>query len=261
VVIAVLGEEETMVGESRSRTDLNLPGRQLALLQALHKTGKPIVLVLVNGRPLTINWPDRYIPSILEAWYPGMDGGSVIAETLFGDHNPGGKLPVTFPKTTGQLEYNFPYKPGSHAGQPGDGPNGFGKTNVYGMLYPFGHGLSYTNFEYGAIQLSDTLLVPTDSIRVDVQVKNNGDLAGEEVVQLYVKDLVSSVTVYETQLRGFERVFLKPGEKSTVSFWIRPKDLQLMNKLMQWVVEPGEFELQVGSSSADIRLRKTFKVR
>ena len=261
VVIAVLGEEETMVGESRSRTDLNLPGRQLALLQALHQTGKPIVLVLINGRPLTINWPDRYIPAILEAWFPGMDGGSVIAETLFGDHNPGGKLPVTFPKTTGQLEYNFPYKPGSHAGQPGDGPNGFGKTNVYGMLYPFGHGLSYTNFEYRSVQLSDTLLGQTDSIRVDVQIKNIEERAGEEVVQLYVKDLVSSVTVYETQLRGFERIFLKPGETSTVSFWIRSMDLQLMNKKMQWVTEPGEFEIQIGSSSVDVRLRKIFKFR
>ena len=148
VIIAVLGEEETLVGESRSRTSLDLPGKQLQLLQALYETGKPIVLILINGRPLTVNWANKYIPSIIEAWFPGVDGGNAIAETLFGDYNPGGKLPVTFPKSVGQIEYNFPFKPGSHAGQPGYGPNGFGKTNVYGALYPFGHGLSYTTFVY-----------------------------------------------------------------------------------------------------------------
>ena len=151
VIIAVMGEDESLVGESRSRTSLDLPGKQLQLLQALYQTGKPIVLVLINGRPLTINWAQKNIPSILEAWFPGIDGGTAIAEALFGAYNPGGKLAVTFPKSVGQLEYNFPFKPGAHAGQPGAGPNGFGKTNVYGALYPFGFGLSYSSFAYNNI--------------------------------------------------------------------------------------------------------------
>ena len=261
VVIAVMGEEESLVGESRSRTSLDLPGKQLALLQALQKTGKPIVLILINGRSLTINWPDRAIPAIIEAWFPGAAGGSVLAKTLFGEYNPGGKLPVTFPKSIGQLEYNFPYKPGSHAGQPGDGPNGFGKTNVYGVLYPFGHGLSYTHFDYQQIHLSDSLIHTNGSVTVQFNLTNTGKFEGEEVVQFYIKDQVSSVTVYETQLRGFERVSLKPGETKTISFTIHPSDLQLLNKEMKWVVEPGVFELLIGSSSVDIKLRSQFTVQ
>ncbi len=261
IIIAVLGEEETLVGESRSRTSLDLPGKQLALLQALQKTGKPIVLILINGRPLTINWADRTIPAIIEAWFPGAAGGSVLAKTLFGEYNPGGKLPVTFPKSIGQLEYNFPFKPGSHAGQPGDGPNGFGKTNVYGVLYPFGHGLSYTTFNYTQPQLSEPLIKKSDSLTIQFTLTNTGAIAGEEVVQLYIKDQVSSVTVYETQLRGFERIFLNPGESKTISFTIRPSDLQLLNREMKWVVEPGVFEVLIGSSSVDIRLRSQFTVQ
>ena len=261
VIIAVMGEEESLVGESRSRTSLDLPGKQLALLQALQKTGKPIVLILINGRALTINWPDRAIPAIIEAWFPGAAGGSVLAKTLFGEYNPGGKLPVTFPKSIGQLEYNFPFKPGSHAGQPGDGPNGFGKTNVYGVLYPFGYGLSYTHFDYQQLQLSDSLIHTNGSLTVQFNLTNTGKFEGEEVVQLYIKDQVSSVTVYETQLRGFERVSLKPGETKTISFTVHPSDLQLLNKEMKWVVEPGVFELLIGSSSADIKLRSQFTVQ
>jgi beta-glucosidase len=148
VVVVVVGEDEKRVGESLSRTGLDLPGRQLKLVQALQATGKPVVMVMINGQPLTINWENRYVPAILEAWFPGPEGGKVIAETLFGDNNPGGKLPITFPKTTGQIEFNFPYKPASQANQPTSGPNGYGKTSVNGALYPFGYGLSYTTFEY-----------------------------------------------------------------------------------------------------------------
>lgn len=261
IIIAVLGEEETLVGESRSRTSLDLPGKQLALLQALQKTGKPIVLILINGRALTINWADRTIPAIIEAWFPGAAGGSVLAKTLFGEYNPGGKLPVTFPKSIGQLEYNFPFKPGSHAGQPGDGPNGFGKTNVYGVLYPFGHGLSYTTFSYTQPQLSEPLIKKSDSLTLQFKLTNTGPMAGEEVVQLYIKDQVSSLTVYETQLRGFERIFLNPGESKIISFTIRPRDLELLNREMKWVVEPGVFEVLIGSSSVDIRVRSQFTVQ
>ena len=260
VVIAVLGEEETLVGESRSRTSLDLPGKQLQLLQALYETGKPIVLILINGRPLTVNWANKYIPSIIEAWFPGVDGGNAIAEALFGDYNPGGKLPVTFPKSVGQIEYNFPFKPGSHAGQPGDGPNGFGKTNVYGALYPFGHGLSYTTFAYSNLMVTPEKSNSENDISVSVDITNTGKYKGDEVVQLYLKDEVSSVTVYETQLRGFERITLNSGETKRVHFNLKQDDLKLLDKDMKWLVEPGFFEVQIGSSSEDIRLKKRFEV-
>ena len=260
VVIAVLGEEETLVGESRSRTSLDLPGKQLQLLQALYETGKPIVLILINGRPLTVNWANKYIPSIIEAWFPGVDGGNAIAEALFGDYNPGGKLPVTFPKSVGQIEYNFPFKPGSHAGQPGDGPNGFGKTNVYGALYPFGHGLSYTTFAYSNLMVTPEKSNSENDISVSVDITNSGKYKGDEVVQLYIKDEVSSVTVYETQLRGFERITLNSGETKRVHFNLKQDDLKLLDKDMKWLVEPGFFEVQIGSSSEDIRLKKRFEV-
>ena len=260
MIIAVMGEEETLVGESRSRTSLDLPGKQLQLLQALYETGKPVVLILINGRPLTINWANRFLPAIIEAWFPGIDGGSAIAETLFGDYNPGGKLPVTFPKSIGQIEYNFPFKPGSHAGQPGDGPNGFGKTNVYGALYPFGHGLSYTTFEYSNLIVTPDKQNRKGNIAVSVDIANTGKYKGDEVVQLYFRDEVSSVTVYESQLRGFERITLNPGEIKTVKFVIKPDDLKLLDKNMKWVVEPGTFEIMIGSSSEDIRARKYFSI-
>jgi beta-glucosidase len=260
VIIAVLGEEETLVGESRSRTSLDLPGKQLQLLQALYETGKPIVLILINGRPLTVNWANKYIPSIIEAWFPGVDGGNAIAETLFGDYNPGGKLPVTFPKSVGQIEYNFPFKPGSHAGQPGDGPNGFGKTNVYGALYPFGHGLSYTTFVYSNLMVTPEKSNSENDISVSVDITNTGKYKGDEVVQLYLKDEVSSVTVYETQLRGFERITLNSGETKRVHFNLKQDDLKLLDKDMKWLVEPGFFEVQIGSSSEDIRLKKRFEI-
>ena len=239
---------------------MDLPGKQLQLLQALYETGKPIILILINGRPLTINWANKYIPSIIEAWFPGVDGGNAIAETLFGDFNPGGKLPVTFPKSVGQLEYNFPFKPGSHAGQPGDGPNGFGKTNVYGALYPFGHGLSYTTFAYSNLIVSPEKSNSENDILVSVDITNTGKYKGDEVVQLYLKDEVSSVTVYETQLRGFERITLNSGETKTVRFSLKQDDLKLLDKEMKWLVEPGYFEVLMGSSSEDIRLKKRFEI-
>jgi beta-glucosidase len=260
VVVAVLGEEETLVGESRSRTSLDLPGRQLQLLQALHNTGKPVILVLINGRPLSINWANRYVPAIIEAWFPGADGGTAVAEAIFGLYNPGGRLPVTFPKSVGQIEYNFPFKPGSHAGQPGDGPNGFGKTNVYGALYPFGHGLSYTTFIYQNLSVNPGAQPAGKDFVITVDVTNTGKYRGDEVVQLYLKDEVSSVTVYETQLRGFERITLDPGETRTVQFTLGKADLELLDKKMNSVVEPGWFEVLLGSSSENIRLKKRFEV-
>ncbi|NDV57509.1 glycoside hydrolase family 3 N-terminal domain-containing protein [Bacteroides sp. 519] len=260
VVIAVLGEDERRVGESKSRTGLGLPGRQLQLLQALYETGKPIVLVLINGQPLTINWENRYIPAILEAWFPSPIGGKAIAETLFGDYNPGGKLPVTFPKSLGQIELNFPFKPGSHAGQPGDGPNGYGKTAVIGSLYPFGYGLSYTTFKYSNLNITPTVQGVAGNIDVTLDVTNTGNRSGDEVVQLYVRDVLSSVIAYDSQLRGFQRVNLQPGETKKVSFTLLPEDLEMLDRDMHWIVEPGTFQVLVGSSSEDIRLQEEFEM-
>ncbi len=255
-IVVVLGEDEKIVGESKSRTSLDLPGHQLQLLQALQATGKPVILILINGRPLSINWANKYTPAIIEAWFPGESGGKAIAEAIFGDFNPGGRLPVTFPKTTGQLELNFPFKPASHASQGG----GLPKTEVYGPLYPFGFGLSYTTFEYSNLQVSPEKQLPQGDIQVSVDITNSGSRKGDEVVQLYLKDKVSSVTQYETLLRGFERITLNPGEKKTVRFTLHPDDLALLDKNMNWVVEPGAFEVQVGSSSVDIKLKKEFTV-
>ena len=257
VVIAVLGEDAYCTGESRSRTSLDLPGRQQQLLEALHATGKPVVLVLVNGQPLTINWADKHIPAILETWFPSCEGGTVIAEALFGECTPGGKLPVTFPKAVGQIELNFPFKPGSHGAQPTYGPNGTGKTRVLGELYPFGYGLSYTTFEYSDLCVSPLQQPTQGEYTVRCRVTNTGAYPGDEVVQLYVRDKVSSVIAYDSVLRGFERVSLQPGESAEVTFVLTPEDLQLLDRDMRWTVEPGEFELLVGSSSQDIRLRQT----
>jgi beta-glucosidase len=258
VIIAVVGEDIDRVGESLSRTGLNLPGRQLKLIQALQATGKPVVMVMINGQPLTINWENKYVPAILEAWFPSTQSGQVIAETLFGDNNPGGKLPITFPKTTGQIEFNFPFKPNSQAGQ--GGKNSWGHTSVNGALYPFGYGLSYTKFEYSNLQVSPQKGQSQGDVTVTVDVTNTGQRQGDDVVQLYLKDDVSSVTTYEYDLRGFERISLNPGEKKTVTFTLHPDDLALLDKNMNWTVEPGTFQVWIGASSEDIKLKKGFTI-
>ncbi|PAW94896.1 glycosyl hydrolase [Mucilaginibacter sp. MD40] len=258
LVVAVVGEDVDRVGESLSRTGLNLPGRQLKLIQALQATGKPVVMVLINGQPLTINWENKYVPAILEAWFPSVQSGQVIAETLFGGNNPGGKLPITFPKTVGQIEFNFPFKPGSQAGQ--GGSNSWGKTSVNGALYPFGYGLSYTTFAYSNLQVSPDKGNSQGIVTVTVDVTNTGQRKGDDVVQLYIKDDVSSVTTYEYDLRGFERVTLNAGETKTVTFKLTPDDLALLDKNMNWTVEPGTFQAWIGSSSQDIKLKTTFTI-
>lgn len=260
VAIVVLGGNNRTCGENKSRTSLELPGHQLQLLQAVVSVGKPVVLVLVNGRPLAINWADKYVDAILEAWYPGSQGGKAVADILFGDYNPGGKLTVTFPKTVGQIPFNFPYKPFSQV----DGGNKPGlegdMSRVNGALYPFGYGLSYTTFEYSGLTVSPERITPKQETTVRFSVKNTGNVAGDEVVQLYIRDLLSSVTTFEKNLCGFERVHLAPGESKVVTFKILPRDLELMNRKGDWVVEPGEFKLMVGASSEDIRQEKSLWV-
>lgn len=260
VIIVALGEDEKQTGESKSRTSLGLAGRQQQLLEALYATGKPVVLVLINGQPLTINWANKFIPSILESWFPSHLGGRAIAETLFGDYNPGGKLSVTFPKAIGQIEFNFPFKLGSHNSQGKEGPNGFGNTLVNGALYPFGYGLSYTTFSYSDLKVTPTKLNSQAEINVSVNVTNTGKRVGDEVVQLYISDKYASVVTYDSVLRGFERVPLQAGETKTVHFTLKPSDLMLLDKNMKWTVEPGDFEIKIGASSEDIKLKETITI-
>ena len=256
VIIACLGEDDKTTGEGRSRTSLDLPGRQQQLLEALVATGKPVVLVMVNGQPLTINWANKYVPSILETWFPSYRGGAVVAKMLFGEINPSGKLPITFPKTIGEVEFNFPFKRGSH-----NGPAWYKRgTRVNGALYPFGYGLSYTKFEYSNLKV-DSPATGLGDIHVSVDVKNVGNCAGDDVVQLYFSDLVTSMVSYDSQLRGFERVSLNKGETKTVHFTLKPEDLQLLDKDMKWVVEPGDFEIRIGASSEDIKLKQTITIK
>jgi beta-glucosidase len=251
VAVVVLGENQDVIGESKSRTGLDLTGYQLNLVAAIYATGTPTVVVLINGRALTLNWIDRNIPAILEAWAPGEYCGQAVAEALFGDLNPGGKLPVTFPKSVGQLPFNFPCRPASQANE---------KTTVNGALYPFGYGLSYTTFKYENLVVSPARQRLDGSITVKADVTNTGPVAGDEVVQLYIHDDVSSVITYEKVLRGFARVSLSPGQTQTLTFTLGPADLMLLNRQSKWVVEPGTFTVMVGSSSEDIRLTGSFEM-
>ena len=260
VAVVVLGGGQRTCGENKSRSSLDLPGRQLQLLQAVQATGKPVVLILINGRPLSINWADKFVPAILEAWYPGSKGGTALADILFGDYNPGGKLTVTFPKSVGQIPFNFPCKPSSQVdGGQNMGPDG-NMTRVNGALYPFGYGLSYTTFEYSDLEISPKVITPNERVQVSLKVTNTGKRAGDEVVQLYTRDVISSVTTYEKNLAGFERIHLRPGETQTVTFTLDRKHFELLNADMKWVVKPGEFSIMAGASSEDIRLSGMLQV-
>lgn len=254
VAVVVLGGGQRTCGENKSRTSLELPGHQLKLLQAVQATGKPVILILINGRPLSVNWADKFVPAILEAWYPGSKGGTAVADILFGDYNPGGKLTVTFPKTVGQIPFNFPYKPASQIdGGKNPGPDG-NMSRINGALYPFGYGLSYTTFEYSDLEITPKVITPNQKATVRLKITNTGKRAGDEVVQLYTRDILSSVTTYEKNLAGFERIHLKPGESKEIVFTLDRKHLELLNADMKWTVEPGEFAIMAGASSEDIRL-------
>lgn len=251
VVVMVLGGNELTVREDRSRTSLNLPGRQEELLKAVCATGKPIILVMLDGRASSINYAAAHIPAILHAWFPGEFCRQAVAEALFGDYNPGGRLAVTFPKSVGQIPFAFPFKPGSDESS---------STSVYGALYPFGHGLSYTTFTYSDLHISPSHQGVQGDIHVSCKIKNTGKIKGDEVVQLYLRDEISSVTTYTKVLRGFERISLKAGEEQTVHFRLRPQDLGLWDKNMNFRVEPGSFKVMLGASSTDIRLHGQFEI-
>lgn len=251
VAIVVLGGSEKTVREYYSRSGLDLAGRQLDLLQAVYETGKPVVLVLIDGRAVSINWADKYIPGIIQASFPGEFTGTAIADVLFGDYNPGGKLAVTYPKTVGQIPFAFPFKPGSDTAGP---------VRVSGALYPFGYGLSYTTFGYSDLKVLPGQAGLLSNIEVSFSVTNTGPITGDEVVQLYLNDEVSSVTTYTQVLRGFERITLVPGETRELKFTLTPQDLGLWNRHNEFVVEPGFFEVRIGASSQDIKLKQRFEI-
>jgi beta-glucosidase len=251
VAIVAVGESAGMSGEASSRNSLDLPGRQQDLVEAVAATGKPTIVVLMNGRPLTINWIDENASAVLETWFAGTQAGHAIADVLFGDVNPGGKLPVTFPRTVGQepLYYNH-----LNTGRPPDANNKYTSKYLdvaWTPLYPFGFGLSYTQFRLSNLQLSERRIRPDGTVTVSVQVTNTGKRVGDEVVQLYIRDTAASMTRPVKELKGFERITLRPGEERRVEFTLSPQLLGFYNRDMRFVVEPGEFKVMVGNSSAD----------
>jgi len=252
VTVLVLGGSELTVREDRSRTSLDLPKSQERLLESVCKIGKPLVLVMIDGRASTINYAQKNVPAIIHAWFPGEFGGEAVAKVLFGDYNPGGKLAVTFPKSVGQIPYAFPFKPGAKASS---------KTSVWGSLYPFGYGLSYTTFEYSDLKISPKEQGTEGEVEVSFKVKNAGLRKGDEVAQLYLHDEYSSVISYLKVLRGFDRVTLDPGEEKEIHFILNKYDLGLWDINNKFVVEPGKFKVMIGSSSEDIRLNGTFEIK
>ena len=251
MAIVVLGEDDKIDGEGHDRAHLDLDDLQMNLIKTLRQTGKPVAVVLFNGRPLTINWVAENIPSIVETWYSGEKGGLAIADVLLGNVNPSGKLPVTFPRSVGQIPFYYDHKPTSR--------------HVYvdeadTPLFPFGLGLSYTTFKYTNLQISPSTIPVTGTARITVKITNTGEVEGTEVAQLYVRDEISSVTTPIIALKGFSRITLKPGETGEVIFEVGPEQLSLWNREMKRVVEPGEFKIMVGSSSADIRLQRSLMV-
>ncbi len=245
VAVLVLGETATMSGEAKSRATLDLPGAQQALLEAVHETGTPVVLVLMNGRPLALPWAAENVPAIVEAWFPGTMAGPAVADVLFGEVNPSGKLPVTFPRAVGMVPYHYNHK---NTGRPGVGDY-IDVENT--PLFPFGHGLSYTTFEYSDLSFSDTTMTPSGEIEVSTTLTNTGERAGTETVQLYLRDMVGSATRPVLELKGFERVTLQPGASETVTFTLDPDALRFLSAEMERVVEPGAFEVKIGTSSAE----------
>jgi beta-glucosidase len=253
VVIMALGESQGMSGEAASRSNIGIPSNQVALLKAIHATGKPIVLVLFNGRPLTLEWENENIPSILETWFGGTQAGNAIADVLFGDYNPSGKLTLTFPRNVGQIPIYYGAK---NTGRPMDPNNKYSSKYLdveNTPLYPFGYGLSYTNFEYSDIILNKSKISPTEKLDVTVYVRNGGEYDGEEVTQLYIQDMVASITRPLKELRAFRKSFLKVASAKQVVFTLSVEDLKFFNKDMKWTYEPGEFKVFVGTNSSDVR--------
>lgn len=251
VAVLALGDSQKTCGEGVDRSDLHLPGKQLELLKAVYATGTPVVLVLQNGRPITMQWEDEHLPAILEAWYPGEKGGRAVAEVLFGDYNPAGRLPVSFPKTLGQIPVYYNRRRGG-AERYVEGDNK--------PLYAFGHGLSYTTFEYANLKVTPERIKPDGQAKVSLEITNTGEYGGDDVVQLYITDEVSSVVRPEKELKKFIRIHLEPRESKQVDFTIDKNDLKLLNSELKWVVEKGLFKIGIGPSSDRINLSAKIEV-
>jgi beta-glucosidase len=267
IAVVVLGENEWRAagkqgtdGEGYDVATLELTGMQEELVRAVRGTGVPTVVVLINGRPLATRWVAENVPAIVEAWLPGERGGDAVADVLFGDYNPSGRMPVTVPRHAGQLPVYYNYKPSKEHWLTKAWGKPYADLNPE-PLYPFGHGLSYASFEYSDLRLSETTIPRTGSASVTVYVRNTGTRAADEVVQLYVRDVVGSVVTPVKQLRGFVKVRLEAGGWTPVTFRVGPAELALLDQNMRWTVEPGEFRLMVGRSAADIRLATTLVVR
>jgi beta-glucosidase len=259
VAILAVGESAEMSGEAASRASIDLPGRQLDLIKAVIATGKPTVIVLMNGRPLTINWVAENAPAILETWFAGTQAGNAIADVLFGDVNPGGKLPVTFPRAVGQVPLYYNHK---NTGRPPDPNNKYSSKFLdvpVTPLFPFGYGLSYTRFKLTNLQLSAQSIRPDGSLTVSVELENTGKRAGDEVVQLYIRDMAASVTRPVKELKGFERVTLRAGEKRRIEFRLTPAHLGFHGRDMRFIVEPGAFKVSAGTNSVE-GLEASFEV-
>ncbi|MGE5795282.1 MAG: glycoside hydrolase family 3 N-terminal domain-containing protein, partial [Ignavibacteria bacterium] len=252
MVIMVMGESRDMSGEAGSRADINLPGVQLELIQKIYELGKPVAVVLMNGRPMTIEWIDENIPAVVESWFLGTQTGNAVADVLFGDFNPCGKLPVSFPRYVGQIPVNYNYK---STGRPYNPNQKF--TSRYidypnSPLYPFGFGLSYSEYTYSNLKLQKLKIKKNENVKAWIDITNNGKAAGKEVVQLYIRDLAASVTSPVKELKGFQKIELKPGETKTVEFTITPKMLSLLDINLKEIIESGEFRLMIGGNSEDL---------
>lgn len=260
VAVVVVGESHDMSGEAASRAYLDLPGVQQELVKAIYETGVPVVEVLMNGRPLSISWSAENVPAIVETWFLGIQAGHAIADVLFGDYNPSGKLPVTFPRTVGQVPIYYNHK---NTGRPANTDNKWSSKYIdvpFTPLFPFGHGLSYTEFEYSNLKIDKKKIKNTGEVKISLDVKNTGNYEGTEIVQLYVNDVVSSVTTPVKELKGFKLVKLKPGEKKTVNLILTVDQLGIYDENMEYVIEPGIFEIMIGKSSEDIQLRGEIEV-
>jgi len=256
VIVAVVGESQGMTGEAASRADIGLPGRQLDLLKALKATGKPLVVVLVNGRPLTLPWESQHADAILETWFGGTQAGNAVADALFGVYNPSGKLTMTFPQSVGQVPIYYNHK---STGRPYAGVLLDKYKSRYldvpnDPLYPFGFGLSYTTFTYSKPTVSQASLRPGQDLNVTVTVQNTGPVDGAEVAQLYLRDLVGSSTRPVKELKGFQKVTLKKGESRQLTFHLSADDLKFYNDDLKFVAEPGEFQVMVGGNSRDVQM-------
>ncbi|MFV8341315.1 glycoside hydrolase family 3 N-terminal domain-containing protein [Flavobacterium sp. XS2P39] len=262
VVILSIGERRDMSGEAKSRSTLRLPGVQEELIKAIQATGKPVVVLINAGRPLIFNWTADNVPAILYTWWLGSEAGNAIADVLFGDYNPSGKLPMSFPREEGQIPIYYNH---FNTGRPAKNESETNYVSAYTDLknspkFPFGYGLSYTSFAYSNLKLSKNKIKSTESISVSLAVTNSGKVVGEEVVQLYLRDKVGSVVRPIIELQDFQKIQLNAGETKTIQFTINKEKLSFYNAALQWIAEPGDFDIMIGSSSADIRLKDTFEL-